>query len=770
MSDINDTFKQTVARHNLNANTYSTNNNTYAIRENASAVRESAEATKALTEYLKLFERKVGVQEKSLSLDKAQLEVLRRQVETEKDTEKKREKYKRYRDSQISMTKEYIRLVGEESESYGDLINTLEDLEKKREELDEKSKKRKIKLSYETRETIKDTEEFFSKQSALTNNYFETALQAFEEYYTKVNTRLGNSGNTFDSLISNSFGAIGQTPIVDNKVLVANISELVNKGVASDVELIAFLQTVSDSVATTFDAFDSNILRLIRLQGQNNEAAYMGMEVALNDLFTETFSDSSYLSDLRKSVSDAILDANAMLVADEGTEFSYVVQKWLGALYESGASQGFINSLASGINLLGTGNVQALSSNSQLQSLLAMSASRAGLNYADLLTGGLNASNTNALLASLLQYLNEVATSSSGNNVLRSAYGDIFNFGTSDLRAIENLFSSGAYASLGSQGLTASDAVMRLQQQLNTAYSRMSTTALFDNFMDNLAYQSGMNVATNEAAYVLYKIGDVIGKTFGDFDVGIGGKDIQALLQGSLQLINTPGLNWIGDTLGIFSNGQISDVTKIVKNFMTLFGSKDALSSTFSNGLLSTMFSNMTTVDLNAFKGFSRSNTLLSGNQATITGIEPTDEEDNPITWLRNIDKNTTNTDVKPILTSDRTMKNSIEELESKIESMKFHINIDSVNSDVILKTTVDYSNDAQKIIQDAALNLAKRMVSVIYNGSASTDDEKIDDEQSLRTLISSMLAVNERGSGETMNVNLASTDLTVKDMLVRRV
>ena len=764
MSEKQENFDTTARgfEHRLQVDQLSVSSNQLAISS------QTAESIKLIEKYVKAVEEKINVQKKSYLAEEALADIYDKLAKEETNREKRQKKQNEAATLHISALKEELKEVERGSSRYKELTA---ELEKYVRQVDESEKHTK-KLGAAIKNVAKGTGDIVSSVDSLSKNYFDAAIQDFENYSTRINTRLGLSGNTFESLISNSFEAIGQSPIVDNKTLVANISELVNKGVASDVELMAFLKTVSESVATTFDAFDSNLLRLIRLQGQNNTAAYMGMEVALNDLFTSTFKDSSYLTNLRKTVSDSILDANAMLSADEGSEFSYVVQKWLGALSESGASDSFITELAKGINLLGTGNVRALSSNSQLQSLLAMSASRAGLNYADLLTGGLNASNTNALLASLLQYLQEVSNSSAGNNVLRSAYGGIFNFGTSDLRAIDNLFSSGAYNNIASQGLTASGAVGKLQGQINTAASRMPIAALFDNYMENLEYQAGMKVANSELQYVLYKLGDVIGKTFGDLEIlGFGGKDVQAILQGSLQLLNTPVIgDALKDSLGLFTGdgklGNITNVSKKLSNLANIFNDTDSL----SGGLLDAMLGSATSIDLNAFKGFSRRNTLLGGESYAITGAEPLEEEDNPITWLKNIDKNTTNTDVKPIFTSDRTMKNSIEELEAKIESMKFHINLDSVNSDVILKTTVDYSSDAQRMIQNTALDLAKRMVSVIYSGSASSDDEKVSDEQNLKAFISSMLAVNEKGSGEAMNVNLAGSDLTIKDMLVRRV
>lgn len=69
-----------------------------------------------------------------------------------------------------------------------------------------------------------------------------------------------------------------------------------------------------------------------------------------------------------------------------------------------------------------------------------MSANRAGLNYGTLLTNGLNSSETNTLLKSLIQYVQEI--SNSNNNVVKSAYANLFGVKISDMAAFNNLDST----------------------------------------------------------------------------------------------------------------------------------------------------------------------------------------------------------------------------------------------------------------------------------------------------------------------------------------
>ena len=166
------------------------------------------------------------------------------------------------------------------------------------------------------------------------------------------------------------------------------------------------------------------------------------MEKALNDMLTTYYKDSSYLNDLYDSVSGSLIELSATQSREQAVETEYVIQKWLGSLYSVGASSNAINQIATGLGYLGSGNVNALAGNQSLQTLLALSASRAGMDYASLLTGGLTAKNTNDLLRSMVEYLAEIAESTEKNKVVTSAFGNIFGLSLSDIKSFANLSST----------------------------------------------------------------------------------------------------------------------------------------------------------------------------------------------------------------------------------------------------------------------------------------------------------------------------------------
>ena len=102
---------------------------------------------------------------------------------------------------------------------------------------------------------------------------------------------------------------------------------------------------------------------------------------------------------------------------EEGVEFEYVVQKWLGSLGSVGVSNDALTKIATAINYLGTGNVEGLAGDAAMQNLLTKAASLQGLSYSSMLTEGLTAEKTNRLMRGIVDYVREI--SATDNNVVR---------------------------------------------------------------------------------------------------------------------------------------------------------------------------------------------------------------------------------------------------------------------------------------------------------------------------------------------------------------
>ena len=324
------------------------------------------------------------------------------------------------------------------------------------------------------------------------------------DYQSRVNANLQGSGKTFQDALELVEKNLAISPIVKMEDVINSIKEASDQGIMYNIEQRSFLNTVSDKIAHTFDAFDSNLTRLIRLQQADSTAARLGLEANLTKLFNSTFNDSSYLTDVYDSVSQAIIDANSQLTKEQSAEFEYTLQKWLGSLYSMGLSNNTVTQIAEGINMLATGDVTNLSSNSSLQTLMAMSASNAGLDFAQIMLDGLDADTTNALLESMVMYLKDIAENSD-SQVVKSAYGDIFNMSLSDLRAFSNMTSSDISRISGTT-MSYNNMVSETQSQLLQTIQRSSMTENMSNIFSNALYGMGLDMAQNPATWTMDKV------------------------------------------------------------------------------------------------------------------------------------------------------------------------------------------------------------------------------------------------------------------------
>ena len=339
---------------------------------------------------------------------------------------------------------------------------------------------------------------------------YKKAFSAAEDFLTKnsanLNTRLQGSGESFNKLTDKITSTLSVSPFVKVTDVLDEMKSAVEQGIVFNLEQRSFLAGVSDKIAQTFEVFDNNLLRLIKLQQADSTVARMGMESALNKYLNSTFEDSSYLNRLSDDVSGAILDASSQLNRNQSAEFEYTVQKWLGSLSSVGLSDSTVQDIAKGINLLGTGNVQALASDNKLQTMFAMAASEAGLEYSDILLNGLDSSTTNRLLEGMTVYLKQIAEGAD-NQVVKAAYGDILNLSVSDMKAISNL-SQGDISNIYSQNLSYGRMMAETQMQLSTLALRTTLPEMLHNVYNNAIYGVASDMANNPVTWAMTKMLD----------------------------------------------------------------------------------------------------------------------------------------------------------------------------------------------------------------------------------------------------------------------
>lgn len=358
----------------------------------------------------------------------------------------------------------------------------------------------------------------------------EAPINSFYEYQAKYEARLQGSENRYNKMMSNIGFSIGLSPFVKQQKMVENLQKLIDTGTNYNLELRAYIATVSENIASTFDAFDSNLMRLIRIQQNDSTAARMGMEAALTKLLNSRFSDSSYLNGTSDTVAGNLLDASAQLSHQMAAEFEFVTQKWLGALYSLGVGDQTITNIAQGLGYLGSGNIDALAGNDQLMSLLAMGASRGGASISDFLTGNLTASNTEKLLKGMVELLGDIANNTDSNKVTRAAFANVFGITNTDLRSISNL-TQDDIDYLTNTNLNYSEALVESSNQLREISNRMHISSMINTLIDNAQTSSALMIGGNAATYTLYKALNVVSSLVGDRGLEIPG--IQVLGTGT---------------------------------------------------------------------------------------------------------------------------------------------------------------------------------------------------------------------------------------------
>lgn len=334
-------------------------------------------------------------------------------------------------------------------------------------------------------------------------------LDVYTRYMTSINARIQGAYADMDYeslekvIRSNTAGS----PFVKYADTLENLNKLVNEGTAVNLTQRAFLATISDKIATTFDATDATLLRLIRLQQNDTTAARLGMEAELTKLFNYYFSDTSYLSQAFDNVTSALTDLSSQLSATNSVEFDYIVQKWLGALGSVGVDSGTLTNLASAINALGTGQVDYLSSNSTAQNLLVLAANRVGLDYGQMLLDGVSSTDVNTLLYGIIDYIQD--TVQGANNVVKAQYAQLFGLSVADINAFANI-SDEVIESLYESGMTYQDTLVSLNQQLSQVGNRMHLSEMINNVLDNVMATTGTTIAGNAGLYGTYKAFDLL--------------------------------------------------------------------------------------------------------------------------------------------------------------------------------------------------------------------------------------------------------------------
>ena len=341
----------------------------------------------------------------------------------------------------------------------------------------------------------------------------ESYLGSYSSYFSSIQTRLLGSGKTFDSVMNVIKTGLGGTQATTSLKVLENLNRLVAEGISYNVEQRAFLNTISDKIAATFDAANGTLARLIRINQADNTAAYLGMESALTEFLNKQFGDTSYLAkNMNEIVSESLIEATSQLGRNMGAEFEYVVQKWLGSLAAVGVGTGSLSKIAQGIGYVGSGNIGALSSDTELMNLLTKAATNAGLDLGQMLVGGTTPTDMNKFMSGIVAQMRTIAGSS--DMVTRSQYAQLFGMTVSDLTAIMNL-SSKDLVSISENMYEYSTMITRTESELKQVLSRTTVKERIENAVSNVMSAMGETITSNAVLYTTYLITDMINNAGG---------------------------------------------------------------------------------------------------------------------------------------------------------------------------------------------------------------------------------------------------------------
>lgn len=419
---------------------------------------------------------------------------------------------------------------------------------------------------------------------------FAQAANFQNQYMGKVDARLQSEEaqtGFFKQITDDVQSTVGASRFVSQKELLQNVAKLTENGIAYNIEQRAMLATLSDKMVTTFDVLDNTLQRMIRIQQADLTMSQLGSEAQLTKFLNSQFEDTSYLNTMYDSVLAALTDSISSMDKNNATSFTYAVQKWLASLYSVGLSDQAVASIASGINALASGNINTLNSNQPLSVLMNMSATNAGLSYSDLLTQGLNASNVNDLMRSMVDYLGTIAENTTDNQVLRSQWSDVLGITLTDLRAVSNLTNNDISAIYRSN-TTYDQSINETQNQLQTVVGRTAASERVQTMADNFMFNWGMNMAQNDAQYMTWYATQFVDQLLGV--VGLQNSTVGMITKVMSAL---PMLSSLSETLGDISNtslslntsgGGILGVLGALGNIITLpFNIASALGSAVGN-------------------------------------------------------------------------------------------------------------------------------------------------------------------------------------------
>lgn len=355
----------------------------------------------------------------------------------------------------------------------------------------------------------------------------ESTMDTIANVGGAVNTRLQGSRQE-GSLLGQYWNAInndftkyaGVSPFFKREDLTSNLKTMVEKGISYHVAQRAFLMTMKDKIATTFDATNGTLLRLVRIQQHDSTAARLGMESSLTAFLNNMYETSEYMSSLASSVKGSLEEAMSLIDAKHAVSLEHTVQKWMGSMYSVGMSDSAVNSISKAFGDIAAGKIDSLNGDGA-GNLVVMAANQAGISIADILQEGMTNDTANDLLAAAVEYLAGLYNENKGSKVVQQQIAKVFGVAASDLKAAANLAEdNGKVLDVIYKVRTEySTNIDRLYEMANTMVLRSNIGEMMNNMWANAQYSMAAGVANNPILYGIYKVGKLMGDLGADIDI-----------------------------------------------------------------------------------------------------------------------------------------------------------------------------------------------------------------------------------------------------------
>lgn len=405
---------------------------------------------------------------------------------------------------------------------------------------------------------------------------------------------------------------VGLSPMLKQRDVANKIETLAGMGISFNLKQRAFLDSFKEKIATTFEATDGTLLKLIRIQQADSTAARLGMESALTSFLNSMYETSEFMHAAANEIRGSLYEATALMTAEKATEYEYQVQKWLGSLYSVGFNAS--SKVAETLGKISAGDISGVTEGG-MSNLLIMAANEASLPIADILEKGLTPDQTNRLMRSMVEYLASIYEETKGSNVLAQQFGNVFGVTAADLKAAANLYAKGLDEVAESNRLanmSYRDFTNQLQLMANTAILRTSMAEIMENVKDNFNYTMAATIANNPVLsgmnYMANMLNDLVGGIEIPFVNVYGfGFDLNATIADLMNVAALSGtvLGGMGKLLASLATGGGAFGSGMLAAFGVnlLSGKADAIKTRGGNSLALTAMGGSTTSESGSIAG-----------------------------------------------------------------------------------------------------------------------------------------------------------------------